>query len=175
MAKIAEIGRFNMSKLDRLAKAMMEYDRGDAQEIQHFIKVCSLSEMIGREEGLSNDDLFTLEAAAITHDIGIRLSREKYGDTSGKHQEELGPSEARALLESLSFHEETIERVSKMISLHHSYDKVEGLDLRILMEADALVNLCEHRSSREEIERVYDSVFRTNAGRAICRVMFGLD
>lgn len=175
MTKIAGIGRFQMSKLNRLVKAMMEYDKRDAQEIQHFIKVRAFSEMIGREEGLSKDELFTLEAAAITHDIGIRLSREKYGDTSGKHQEELGPSEARALLESLSFHEDTIERVSKMISLHHSYDKVDGLDLRILMEADALVNLCEHNSNREEIERVYGSIFRTNTGKAICRIMFGLD
>ena len=39
-------------------------------------RVCRL---IGREEGLSPEEQFLLEAAAYVHDIGIRPAEEKYG------------------------------------------------------------------------------------------------
>ena len=58
---------------------MIEFDYGDPKRIQHFIKVHSFSQLIGEKEGLDAHTLFVLEAASILHDIGIRVSEEKYG------------------------------------------------------------------------------------------------
>ena len=77
-----------------LELAMFDYDKGDPRRIQHFVKVHALARTIGIAEGLDEKTLHTLEAAAIVHDSGIHESERLYHDTSGKHQEELGPGVA---------------------------------------------------------------------------------
>ena len=78
---------------------MTAFDEGSAQRIQHFIKVYELCRTIGLAEGLDARTQEILETAALVHDIGIRPSLERYGDDAGFHQEELGPDEARRMLE----------------------------------------------------------------------------
>ena len=68
-----------MNKLDLLAIKMMEYYAGDAKRIQHFIKVHSLARLIGMKENLTAHGIYILEAAALTHDIGIKKAEEIYG------------------------------------------------------------------------------------------------
>ena len=80
-----------------------------AKRIQHFIKVHSFSKLIGEKEGLDAHTLFVLEAASILHDIGIRVSEEKYGFQNGKLQEQEGPAPAREICTSLGFKEDDIE------------------------------------------------------------------
>ena len=63
---------------------MMEYDHGDVPRIQHFVKVYEFARMIGLMEGLDSKTQFTLESAAVVHDIGIHISEQKYGSSSGK-------------------------------------------------------------------------------------------
>ena len=70
--------------LEELMMKMIEFDYGDPKRIQHFIKVHSFSKLIGEKEGLDTHTLFVLEAASILHDIGIRVSEEKYGFQNGK-------------------------------------------------------------------------------------------
>lgn len=82
-------------RLNDVFLAMIEYDCGDAKRIQHFMKVHSFAKLIGELEGLPVDELYTLEIAAYVHDIGIKKAEEQYGNCSGKHQEELGPDEAK--------------------------------------------------------------------------------
>lgn len=50
---------------------MMEYDHRDVPQIQHFVKVYEFARMIGLMEGLDAKTQFTLESAAVVHDIGI--------------------------------------------------------------------------------------------------------
>lgn len=52
---------------------MIEYFRGDAKRIQHFIKVYNFAAFLGRQEQIDEETLFILETAAIVHDIGIRI------------------------------------------------------------------------------------------------------
>ena len=59
------------TKLARLMRAMIDYDRGDVARIQHFVKVHDFAATIGVAEHLDEDTLFVLEAAAILNDIGI--------------------------------------------------------------------------------------------------------
>lgn len=48
-----------------LMRAMIKYDGGDAPRIQHFVKVHDFARMIAVAEGMNEEDLFVLEAAAI--------------------------------------------------------------------------------------------------------------
>ena len=80
-----------------LLKEMIRYYARDPKRIQHFIKVHDFAGMIGKLEGLEDDEQNILEIAAIVHDIGIKVSEEKYGDCSGKHQELEGPVIARKM------------------------------------------------------------------------------
>lgn len=77
---------------DNAAAAVIgSYDRlygGDARRIQHFIKVHALAQLIGRQEQLNERTQFILEAAALTHDIGIKNGEAKFGagKCSGKRR-----------------------------------------------------------------------------------------
>ena len=70
--------------LTQLHLAMIELYSGDAKRIQHFCKVHSYAKLIAEMENVDEDTLFILEAAALTHDIGIHLCEEKYGNCNGK-------------------------------------------------------------------------------------------
>lgn len=163
-----------MDKKDRLIGLMMEHDADDPWMIQHFIKVHEFSRIIGIMEALSKSELEILEAASIVHDIGIKISREKYGESTGKLQEKEGPEHARRLLESLDYREDLIDRVCYLVAHHHTYDDIDGKDYQILVEADFLVNLYEKSKDKSAIAKVYEEIFRTESGKKLCKQMFGL-
>lgn len=163
-----------MNILHNLKSAMVEYYQGDAKRIQHFIKVHSFAKHIAEGENVDSHTLFIIEASALTHDIGIKISEEKYGDSSGKHQELEGEKEAEKLLSSLGFENDDIKRISYLISHHHTYENIDGIDLQILIEADFLVNLYEDNSSLSAINTAYRKIFKTNSGKYLCKVMYNL-
>lgn len=152
--------------------AMIVYDAGDPMRIHHFLKVHAFAAEIGRSERLDERTQFILEAAALTHDIGIHLAEETYGDCSGKYQELTGPSEAETLLKSLGFAGDIIQRVCYLIGHHHTYDMVDGPDYQILLEADFLVNLYEDSISPEGQQQIYEQIFQTETGKRLCRLLY---
>lgn len=160
--------------INQLHLEMIKLYSGDAGRIQHFCKVHSYAKLIGEMENLDADTLFILEAAALTHDIGIHYCEEKYGDCNGKLQEKEGPSIAKELLAGLLFEERVSQRVQYLIAHHHTYEAIDGLDYQILVEADFLVNLYESGASAQAVEHAYKNIFKTNAGKKICREMFHL-
>lgn len=153
---------------------MIKYDRNDPKRIQHFSKVHSYAKLIGECEGLDKDTLFILEAAALTHDIGIHVCEEKYGSCAGNLQEIEGPSIAEAMLDKLGFEPHIIERIKYLIGHHHTYTSIDGLDYQILVEADFIVNLYENGLDQRAIENAYNNIFKTNTGKLIMRDMYGL-
>ena len=122
-----------MDKLFNLQKNMVEYYKGDAKRIQHFTKVHSFAKFIGLGENLDEHTQFILESAALTHDIGIKISEEKYGDCNGRHQEIEGPAEAEKMLNVLDYDGEDIKRICYLISHHHTYKDIDTIDLQILI------------------------------------------
>lgn len=160
--------------IDKIFLKMIEYDAGDANRIQHFTKVHEYARLIGWAEDLAESALETLEIAAILHDIGIHEAERLYGSSDGKYQEELGPGIARDLLEEFKLDEKVVDRVCYLIAHHHTYDNIESLDYQILVEADLLVNMYEGAESLAAIKSTYDRIFKTETGKRICRVMFGL-
>ena len=120
------------------------------------------------------ETLFILETAALTHDIGIHLCEEKYGNCNGKLQEKEGPAIAEKLLSDLGFSGEVSERVQYLIAHHHTYNNIDGIDYQILVEADFLVNMCEDELSEEALQNAYRNIFRTETGKKICREMYDI-
>ena len=161
-----------MQNLDRLLLAMIEHDKGHPNLIQHFIKVHEFARLIGFREKLDPQQLYTLEAAAIVHDVGILPSLERYGDDAGYHQEELGPAQAEAMLQALAFSKEVIERVSWLVGHHHTYTAIDGKDYQILVEADFLVNLFENHAGPETVTRARKNIFVTKTGLALLDAQF---
>lgn len=158
--------------LDDLTMKMIDFDHGDPERIQHFIKVHAFSKLIGEAEGLDDHTLFVLEAASLLHDIGIHVALEKYGHQNGKLQEQEGPAPAREICSSLGFEEADMDRICYLIAHHHTYTNVDGIDYRILLEADFLVNAYEEHISKEAIEQAKERIFETQTGKAILEAMF---
>lgn len=158
--------------IEELKVAMTEYFKGDKKRINHYIKVHSYAKCIGELEGLSKEELFTLEVASIVHDIGIKNSELKYHSTAGKYQEVEGVPEAKKLLETLGFEKSVIDRVCYLVGHHHTYDNIQGLDYQILVEADFLVNLFEDNNSIESVKNVKSRIFKTKTGILLLENIF---
>lgn len=113
--------------------AMCAYEDGSSLRIHHFLKVHAFARQIGLCEGLSEEEQFTLEVAALTHDIGIKPAIEQTGACPGPLQERLGPPVAEPMLQKLGLPEEVIRRVCFLIGHHHTTVDVEGIDWRIIL------------------------------------------
>ena len=87
-------------------------------------------------------------------------------------QEKEGPALAKKLLEKLEFETDISERVQYLIAHHHTYNNIDGIDYQILVEADFLVNMYEDNLSKEAVLKAYDSIFKTEYGKKICKDMY---
>lgn len=160
--------------INKLHLAMIDLYSGDAKRIQHFCKVHSYAKLIAETEKVDDRTLFIIETAALTHDIGIHTCEEKYGSCGGKLQEKEGPAIAKKLLSKLGFDTEISDRVQYLIAHHHTYDDINCIDHKILVEADFLVNMMEDNLPKQAVKNAYNKIFSTSCGKRICKNMFGL-
>ncbi|MDL2233528.1 HD domain-containing protein, partial [Ruminococcaceae bacterium OttesenSCG-928-L11] len=161
-----------MDNHSALVAAMIRHEQNCPERVHHFLAVHGFARAIGQLEGLDAATQLRLETAAIVHDIGIRPSLERYGDAAGPHQEAEGPPVARPMLEQLGYEQSVVERVCFLISRHHTYTGVDGMDWQILLEADFLVNAAAPSVSREAVRSFCDKVFITGAGKQFLRELF---
>lgn len=164
-----------MYPVDMVYEKMIAFYSGNPKQIQHFVKVHSFAALIGRREGLAEQEQLILELAALVHDIGIKPALEKYGSSSGPLQELEGPAVAWELLKELEIPEDICQRVCYLVSRHHTYSDVDGMDYRILLEADYLVNCFEGNFPKEAAQAGLERVFRTQSGIWMQKTMFGLE
>ncbi len=157
---------------EKIISEMIEYYKGDAKRINHFMKVYAFGRMIGMEEGLDEKTQNILEISCIVHDIGIKLSEAKYNSSAGKYQEVEGPAEAETLLKRLNISDDIIKRVSYIVGHHHTYSNIDGMDYQILVEADFIVNLYEENESSKAVLNARNKIFRTKTGISILDNMF---
>lgn len=158
--------------INKMMRAAIRYNKGDAKRIHHLVKVHSFANIIGMAEHVNDNIFFVLEIAAILHDIGIHESEKRYGDCNGKHQEELGPEVAREIMAEIGgVSKEQEERICWLIAHHHTYDNVVDIDHRILLEADFLVNCYEDQIGEKEREIFEKKVFRSESAKEILRNM----
>lgn len=161
--------------INRLFVKMVEYYNGDPKRIQHFVKVHSFAKLIGECEGLCADEMTVLEAAALVHDIGIKPAEEQFGECGGKLQEKLGGEPAEKMLREIGFDENVVSRVKYLVGHHHTYTDIDGMDYRILVEADFLVNLYEDGCSDKAIAAARDGIFMTKTGKMLLNTMFAAE
>ena len=145
-----------MGPLDLLCDGMIAYSEGDPKRIQHFLKVHSLARLIAVSEGIDAHTRFTLEAAAYVRNIGIQ------------------PAQAKAMLEELYFPQDVIDRVTFLVGHHHADTGGGGADSQILAEAECLVNLCEENAGKSAVWSAGLRVFRTESGKRLLKLMFGI-
>ncbi len=165
----------NRELLESLKWRMIEWERGCPKRIQHFMKVSSFAVTIAVGEQADEHTIFLVEALGYIHDIGTRVSEEAIGYHDGKTQEKYGEPSALAMLTELGFEKDDAERISMIVGKHHTFDApIEGLDFRILLEADACVNIYEKNAADETKIAMLKNVFRTDTGKKIYMTMFNL-
>jgi HD superfamily phosphodiesterase len=125
----------------RVAKLLVDYFENDFRRISHALEVLRYSEII--MENVECYDYEILVASALLHDIGIKQSEEILGYKNGKTQEEYGPPIAEKLLSSISFPQSKIIKVCEIIANHYSPSQSDYVELKILKEADRIVNKLE--------------------------------
>lgn len=163
-----------MQENNELIFAMISYYAGDPKRINHFLKVNALGKLIASGENVGSRMYNIIDVATIVHDIGIKVSEEKYGSSAGKYQELEGPAIAKWMLSELKYDNELIERTMYLIGHHHTYDNIVGLDYQILVEADFLVNIYEDGMSKEAISSVKNNIFKTDTGKKLLDNMFDI-
>ncbi len=88
----------------------------------------------------SGADEEVITACALLHDVGIKTSEAELGYNDGKTQEKYGPPAAETLLRRIGFPDDKIPKVREIIGNHHSPSRFDYMELKILKEADQIVN-----------------------------------
>jgi len=129
------------------------------------------AEQIQAAEG---GDPIVIKAAAILHDIGIAEAQRKYGSSAGRYQELLGPPIAEEILKRCDLESETLEHICRIIANPHSAKDIDTLEVRIVWDADWLVNIPEDfaNASTEKLQEIIDKTFKTFKGRQIAMETF---
>lgn len=143
-------------------------------DINHLLKVYSYAKTIGEGENLDAKTQYTLELAAIVHDISCPFCRAKYGNANGKYQEAESEHILRDFFKDTDMEQSTLERIIYLVSHHHTVIGVTSIDHQILLEADYLVNAEEHNESKENIRNTMKSLFKTNTGIELLKNVFRL-
>lgn len=152
--------------------AMIQYNYGCPELINHALKVYAFAKAIGEKEQIPAEKQQALEVGAVLHDIGIRISEEKYHSFSGKYQQVEGPPIAKELLAELGCDDALIDRVCYLIAHHHEYHAIDDVDYQILVEADFLVNIFEENNPPEMVETIRETIFKTETGREFLDNLF---
>ncbi len=163
----------NNELISTIMKDMMDYSDSNLHDIAHFMKVYTFARTIGIKEKLNDEEQMTLEITAILHDIACPLCRIKYGNTNGKHQEEESPElVSKFLMKYDEIPDSMKKRINYIISHHHTYTDVDGIDYQILLEADFLVNADESNMTEEAIRNAKKQFYRTKTGISILDSMY---
>ena len=157
-----------------IMEKMLTFSNGNIHDIDHLIRVWTYAKTIGELEGLDSETQFTLEIAAITHDIACPLCREKYGNTNGKHQEEEGALMVRNFLTGTGMSEGQIDRIAFLVGHHHTFTGIDGMDYQILVEADYIANATENGYSKENVVNFMAKIMKTQSGKRLLTTVFGL-
>ena len=152
-----------MSKLSDLILKMTEYEGDCVERVNHFLKVWAFAKTIAEGENFPAETREILEAAAVVHDIGIRVCLEKYGHCRGPAQEKEGPPLAEAMLPLCGYTAAQTARVSFLVGHHHTAEGVEG---------DLLVNAFEGGMRKEVVRAAREELFRTGTGLRLLDTMY---
>ncbi|MEJ2649779.1 MAG: HD domain-containing protein [Sedimentisphaerales bacterium] len=160
-----------ISICNELIDEMKSVFGSDIKRINHALAVLDYAEKIQAGEG---GDVLIVKAAAVLHDIGIQQAERKYNSSAGKYQEIEGPPIARDILGRYEMKPEAIEHICRIIANHHSAKDIDTTELRIIWDADNIVNLREklEKLGNEKIREIIKKRFKTQTGYRIACELF---
>ena len=161
-----------MKETDIVRDKMIYFYRGDPLRIQHFVKVEAFASLIASKENVDKQTAIVISILGYIHDIGIKFAEEQYGKCTGPLQEKLGEKPARDLLLSLGFEKKIINRVTYVVSHHHTYTNIDNEEYQILVEADFLVNILEDDMKMDKIISIKNKIFKTKSGTKLLNQMY---
>lgn len=154
---------------------MIEYNRPDLKRINHAMKVFAFAQALCHGEDADAATRLVVGITAILHDIGVHEAERKYGSSAWNYQEQEGPKVAAGLFAHLGLDSAVLERCLYIIGNHHSYDKIDGQDFQLLVEADFMVNIFEGGEKRAARLAMADATVRTKTGRQLLLDLYGTD
>ena len=157
---------------EKIVKEMINYFNNDVRRINHAIKVYCFCSTISSLEQLNDREQSIINLSGILHDIGIKEAERKYNSSAGSYQEKEGPAIAKQIMEKYNIDNDIVERVCYIIGHHHSYNKIDGKDFQILVEADFLVNIYEDELDKVSVASIRSKYFRTQSGIKILEQMY---
>ena len=166
------------SKITAVAiEKMIDFYQGNLRDIEHFLKVWAYAKTIGEQESVDENTQGILELAAVVHDISCPLCREKYGNTNGKNQELESEPLVKEFFEGMPVSEQKVERIIWLVTHHHTYTNIDGIDYQILIEADFLVNINEDgldssKQGLDSIRKIKENIFKTKTGTKILESIY---
>ena len=125
----------------KITKLLVDHFGNDFRRITHALEVLKYAEKI--MENTPDCDYDIVIASALLHDVGIKISEEKHGYNNGITQEKYGPPVAEALLKSIDFPNEKTVKICEIIGNHHTPSRYDYAELKLLKEADRIVNKAE--------------------------------
>ena len=157
-----------MEKSLNILKLMTDYNAPDLRRINHALKVYGIAQYIAGGENLSDYETLIIETAALLHDIGIHEAEKRFNSPAGIYQEQLGPEVALPILEKAGFNNEDIEKINYIIAHHHTYNIKDNKLLRIIIEADLIVNIDEGEfGPNADYSRIKNENFVTETGKSL--------
>lgn len=166
------VERTKINMLEKITKEMIKYFNNDVRRINHALKVHSFCQTICCLEQLNEREQLIVNLSGILHDIGIKEAERKYNSSSGPYQEKEGPAIAKQIMKKYAVDEEIIERVCHIVGHHHSYNKIDGKDFQILVEADFLVNIYEDEMDKASVSSIRSKYFKTRTGIEVLEHMY---
>ncbi len=170
-ALIVSISPAQQAFVDRVVLAMEACFGADARRIAHAHLVAGHArELLAYVDA---DPVLTMTVAYL-HDIGIHEAERRHGSNAGNFQELEGPPIARRLLEELQAPPDLVDRVVRIVGLHHTPDGVDAPEFRILWDADALVNFMDVLPGKPpaEIDRLLRRHMVTEPGYRLARRIY---
>ena len=164
-----------MNIVTQVTFAMLQHEHGNAHRINHFLRVYGYAKTIANAEQVDPETLQTIEVVALMHDIGIKISMQKYNSGAWHYQQLEGPAEARAILVNLPCDSAFMERIEWLIAHHHETTDVVDMDYQILLEADYLVNAIDRKTPADEVWAGAEKFFKTASGWQILKHLLGKD
>ena len=164
----------SLPEIALIMEKMIERNKGELHDIEHFTHVWTYARTIGILEWLDELSQYILEVSAITHDIACPLCRIRYGSSAAKYQEVEGLTMVQDFLNELDMPEDIISRIKYIVGHHHTYSFIDGTDFQILVEADYIVNAMEKQYPEDNIRQFREKVMKTESGKRILASVFDL-
>lgn len=156
---------------DKLIKELEAYFGSDIKRINHAKKVMGFAEELLKRE---KADRHIVIPVSILHDVGIKVTEEKYGSAAGHYQEKEGSEIARSILLKIGLEKEAIDEICQIIAHHHSPGKVNTQNFKILYDADWLVNLKDEMGTKDKtkLKAIINKIFLTDSGKELAERIY---